>query len=229
MRIKIAACLVIFLIFSCSSKEIKNSESEIEIQSIEMDIEKSSVYLNLLKESSIDKLDTRIIGIWNTEFPVTSGTSGFAFFESGLFVFSNYKDSENIINNYSGSMGYWKIDENNLYINIIVDFYWKNGFLESPIGYVIDRDDELLHKFQDINWTAIGSLESYKKEDFDDFLHSAIFKQIQNSNILELKVVLYKIEDYEMISFSNNKDFSDLAISEIYRYYKSILSGNIIE
>lgn len=237
MKIIIVLFLVLFIFLSCTKendaekKHLNNTENNFvntEIDSIAAEgiVNQVSIFEKLIKEMGEVSIYNKIIGIWNTEFPVSSGTNGYGFFANGFFVFCNYNDEINIQNNFDGSFGFWKVVDEKIFIKKLVDYYWNDGYIKAPFGITISDKDELIPRsVENPDWIFIGDLGSYKKENVDDYLYSLRLKGIRNSIVIDSGDIFYRIMNDKSISFILKYDYSGLSQSDIYEYFISVVIG----
>ena len=176
--------LLLFIILSatlsCGGKDIKNNADEnknsenmneisISDASLNTEVSENKSFLKGLNLNNNERyIEETVTGFWDIDFPATSGSNGYFFSKYGFYIFFNFRDKENIVGRFSGTLGPWYSDDENIYISPENNFIWKNDYVKLPWGgYSVTKDNTLIVKENDRSWYPIGSMKSLIKADSD--------------------------------------------------------------
>lgn len=113
-----------------------------------------------------------LMGVWYNSFPMADQVNLYSFFSDYRYIY--FDPSEyNIVHRYGGSMGWWKIEKNKIYIYPLKNIYYEKDWVYyEDIGEYMPGDSNTMYLSDNEypEWMMICNLETFKGEQTVDYL-----------------------------------------------------------
>ncbi len=148
----------------------------------------------ILPAHSDCNLEDKLVGIWSDQFPIAGGIrGGYIFLREKVYIYYA-RHTEDIENQYNGSLGRWKIESNGkIFIKKEKEFYWKNKWIQSTRGLIPGEKNYIYCIRINEDWKFVGSLTTFINLDIERGIPTNILLK-EPANEIEKRYALIEKE-----------------------------------